>query len=70
MPEFDAKVRKVGDSMGLIIPHRIIEQIGARPGQKIRVVIPAKVDWSRVWGRFRTTAPTESLIEAVRTERD
>ncbi len=68
--EFEATVRKVGDSMGVIIPHRIIEQIEAHPGQKVRVVIPAKVDWSQVWGRLPGGSSTEKLIRRARTARD
>jgi len=56
--------------MGVIIPHRIIEQIEAHPGQKVRVVIPAKVDWSQVWGRLPGGSSTEKLIRRARTARD
>ncbi len=70
MAEFEATVRKVGDSMGVIIPHRIIEQLNAHPGQKVRVVIPTKVDWSGVWGRLPRGRPTEQLIQRTRTGRD
>jgi antitoxin component of MazEF toxin-antitoxin module len=68
--EFDATVRKVGDSMGIIIPHRVVEQIKAHPGQRIRVVIPGKLDWTRIWGRFEPTASTDEMIRRARTERD
>lgn len=68
--EFEATVRKVGDSMGIIIPHRIVDQIKARPGQKIRVVIPAKVDWSKLWGRLHSEVTTDEMIQRARTERD
>jgi antitoxin component of MazEF toxin-antitoxin module len=68
--EFEATVRKVGDSMGIIIPHRIVHQIKARPGQKIRVVIPGKVDWSKIWGRFHSEVSTGEMIRRARTERD
>ena len=67
--EFEATVRKVGDSMGIIIPHRIVAQIKARPGQKIRVVIPGKVDWSKVWGQFHSEVTTDEMIRRARTER-
>jgi len=70
MPEFGATVRRVGDSMGIIIPHRVIEQVQAHPGQKVRVVIPTKVDWSLVWGRLPRGSATEKLIQRARTERD
>ncbi|MCI4368323.1 MAG: hypothetical protein L3K09_01995 [Thermoplasmata archaeon] len=70
MAEFDATVRRVGDSMGIIIPHRVIDQIKVRPGQKVRIVIPSKVDWSKIWGRFRTEESTDALIRKARTQRD
>jgi antitoxin component of MazEF toxin-antitoxin module len=70
MTEFDATVRKVGDSMGILIPHKVVAELNARPGQKIHVVIPGKVDWSRVWGRFHAKESTDDLIRNARTERD
>lgn len=70
MAEFEAKVRRVGDSMGVIIPHRVMTQIGAQPGQRLRIVIPEKVDWSAVWGKFRTREATGKLIHRARTDRD
>jgi hypothetical protein len=68
--EFEATVRKVGDSMGIIIPGRIVSEIKARPGQKIRIVIPGKVDWSKLWGRLHSELSTEEMIRRARTERD
>lgn len=56
--------------MGVIIPHRIITQIGAHPGERVRIVIPEKVDWSPVWGKFRSREATKELIQRARTERD
>lgn len=70
MPEFDATVRRVGDSMGILIPHKVVTELKAHPGQKIHVVIPGKVDWSKVWGKFHTREATEELIRKARTERD
>ena len=70
MTEFAATVRKVGDSMGIIIPHRVVEQIKARPGQRIRVVILGKIDWSEIWGRFQAKGATDEMIRQARTDRD
>jgi hypothetical protein len=70
MAEFDATVRRVGTSVGVIIPHRVVSQIRARPGQKIRIVIPEKVDWSGVWGKLRLQEDTDALIRRARTDRD
>jgi antitoxin component of MazEF toxin-antitoxin module len=70
MAEFDATLRRVGTSMGVIIPHRVLSQIGAHPGQRIRIVIPEKVDWTTLWAKLRTRAATDELIRGARTDRD
>ena len=70
MTEFEATVRKVGDSMGILIPAGVVKQLNAKPGTRIHVVIPRKVDWSRIRGKFRSRTPTDELIRASRTERD
>ncbi|MCI4355863.1 MAG: hypothetical protein L3K18_01800 [Thermoplasmata archaeon] len=70
MAEFEATVRRVGDSIGIIIPHRIVEQVQARPGQTVRIVIPGKVDWSKIWGRLPTEDSTGEMIRTARSERD
>jgi len=70
MPEFDATVRRVGDSMGILIPAGVIKELNAKPGTTIHVVVPRKVDWSGIRGRFRSKLSTEELIRATRTERD
>jgi hypothetical protein len=56
--------------MDIIIPHRVVEQIKARPGQKVRIVIPGKVDWSKIWGRLHAEESTEEMIQRARTPRD
>ncbi len=68
--EFDATVRKVGDSMGVLIPAGVVKELRARPGTKIHIVIPRKVDWSKIRGKFRSETPTDELILDARTERD
>ncbi len=37
---FEAKVRRVGNSLGVIIPSEIIEEMGFHKGDIIRVAIP------------------------------
>lgn len=70
MTEFDATVRKVGDSMGILIPAGVVKELRAKPGTKIHIVIPRKVDWSKIRGTFHSKTPTDELILAARTERD
>lgn len=70
MVEFEAKLRKVGDSVGILIPHQVLVQMNRKPGQTIQVVIPERVDWSGIWGKFRSRTDTDALIARARTERD
>jgi len=37
---FQAKLRKIGNSIGLIVPSHIIEALGFRRGDTVNVVIP------------------------------
>lgn len=39
---FDAKLRRIGNSVGVIIPNKIIEAEGYRQGETIHVSLPAK----------------------------
>ena len=70
MPEFEATLRRVGDSIGLLVPHEVIEELGTSAGAKVRVVIPPRVNWTRLWGKLETKAATDDLIRRARTERD
>jgi hypothetical protein len=70
MPEFEARLRRVGDSIGVLIPHRVIEELGAKVDQRIRIVGPPKVDWSGTWGLFHSKRGTGELLRSARTRRD
>lgn len=37
---FEAKLRKIGNSLGIIIPSEIIEEMGFHKGDKIHLAIP------------------------------
>jgi antitoxin component of MazEF toxin-antitoxin module len=37
---FESKLRRVGNSLGVIIPSKIIEEMGFRKGDMIQVAIP------------------------------
>jgi antitoxin component of MazEF toxin-antitoxin module len=63
-------VRKVGDSLGILIPSRVVQELNARPGQALHVVLPPRVDWTDLWGKLRTRATARALLERTRTERD
>lgn len=56
--------------MGILIPHHIIEELGVKPRQRIHVVVPQKIDWSDIWGRFDSKSTTDRLLKSARTRRD
>ncbi|MGA8303529.1 MAG: hypothetical protein WA691_05185 [Thermoplasmata archaeon] len=70
MPEFEARLRRVGDSMGVLIPHRVVEELGVKVNQKIRIVVPPIIDWSETWGNFKSQKSTDELLRSARTKRD
>ena len=70
MPEFEATLRRVGDSVGLLVPHEVVQELGARPGSKVHVVIPPPVRWNRIWGKFAPEESTDDLIRQARTAHD
>ena len=37
---FEARLRKIGNSLGILVPSQIIEGLGFRKGDVIHVVIP------------------------------
>lgn len=70
MIEFDATIRKVGDSLGMTIPKEVVKKNRLRENQKVKVRIPAPVDLTPVFGKFKCDVPTEDLIAKARTDRD
>ncbi len=70
MAEFEAIPRRIGSSIGVIIPKEVVKQLGIKANRKVRVSIPERMDWSDIWGKFKSDTPTEELLRKARTERD
>lgn len=70
MAEFEAVPRRIGSSIGVIIPKEVVRRLGIKANRKVRVSIPEKMDWSDIWGKFSSETPTGELIRKARTERD
>ena len=63
-PAFDAKVRPIGDSFGVIIPKRVLEGLGASSGDTVRVsLLPdrkkALEELRKLRGSLKTLPPFE-----------
>lgn len=70
MPEFEASLRKVGDSIGVLIPHEVVREIDGEPGLRVRIIIARPIDWSGLWGKLAVRTPTAELVRRARTARD
>lgn len=70
MAEFEAVPRRIGSSIGVIIPKEVAKRLGIRANRKVRISIPEKMDWSDIWGKFQSDTPTQELIRKARTGRD
>lgn len=70
MAEFEATPRRIGSSIGIIIPRDVVKRLGIRANRKVRVSIPEKMDWSDIWGKLQCATSTEELLRRARTERD
>ena len=70
MAEFEGVARKIGDSIGILIPRDVVKKANIRPKKKVRIVIPETIDWSKIWGQFHSEVPTQELLRRARTERD
>ncbi len=39
---FEAKLRRIGNSLGIIIPSEVLDELGYGQGDNVRVMIPLK----------------------------
>lgn len=67
MAEIEAKTRKIGGSVGIILPKSIVEKEGIKPNQTIRVEIKRQVKVKDVFGMFPNWKPdTQKLKDEAR----
>ncbi|MEE9568427.1 MAG: hypothetical protein V3W37_03495 [Candidatus Binatia bacterium] len=65
---FEAKVRKIGNARGVIIPRDVLEKIHAMEGDKIQLMIPITKTrrlkaLRQISGRYRKAAPLKREYE-------
>ncbi len=68
MVEIQAKTRKWGSSIGVVIPKEVVEEAGIRPNEKIVIEIKKRVKVKDVFGMFpewkRSTQEIKDEIRA------
>ncbi|HLD75421.1 MAG TPA: AbrB/MazE/SpoVT family DNA-binding domain-containing protein [Candidatus Norongarragalinales archaeon] len=61
-----AKVRKWGNSLGLVLPKEVVDAEGIKENQEIDFYIPKKVDLSKVFGTLKTKMTGQAFKDSVR----
>ncbi len=69
METFVAKTRKVGNSLGLLIPGETVERERISVGQEVRVNLSSKPG-RNIFGRFKDLYTQEELDEFVKENKD
>ena len=67
MTEIECKTRKIGGSIGIILPKEAVEREGIKPDQNIVVEIKKQVKVKDVFGMFPDwKTPTQKLKDEAR----
>jgi antitoxin component of MazEF toxin-antitoxin module len=68
MESFDTMTRKVGNSVGVLIPAEAVEREKITPGREVRVTIATKVP-EDIRGRFKGLWSAKDLDEMVEEDK-
>ena len=67
MTEIECRTRRLGGSIGIIIPKDIVKKEGIRANQSIKVEIKKRPKAKEIWGLFpEWKTPTQKLKDEAR----
>lgn len=66
MMETISKIRKWGNSFGVLVPKELIEKENFKLNEEVVVRLEKKMDISKVFGILKTKRTTENLIKEIR----
>jgi len=69
MEVFTTTTRKVGNSVGVLIPKEILKKERLTEGGEVRISISSIID-EGLFGRFKDRLSTESLDDFIRENKD
>ena len=65
--EIECKTRKIGGSLGIIIPKEVVEEEGIKPNQSIKIEIRSRPKAREIWGLFpNLKTPAQKLKDEAR----
>ncbi len=66
MAQFKAIVKRWGNSLGVVLPKGVIAETKIKPGQEVEVILPKKVDLSKIFGTLKDwKKPTQKIMEEI-----
>jgi antitoxin component of MazEF toxin-antitoxin module len=69
MESFTATTRKVGNSVGVLIPKEVLEKENLQEGGQVRISIAPKMD-ENLFGRFKGRFSIDDLDDFVAENKD
>ncbi len=68
MLEAELKVRRWGNSLGVVLPNEIVKKNGLKEGSTLQVLVPEskKRDLSEIFGSFRFKKSAQQLKNEMR----
>ena len=70
MIEIKSKLRKWGNSLGIVVPQKVIEKENAKEGDEVIVLLSKEKDnvLKEMFGTFKFKKPVEKLMKEVDKE--
>ncbi|MFA4819443.1 MAG: AbrB/MazE/SpoVT family DNA-binding domain-containing protein [Candidatus Aenigmatarchaeota archaeon] len=71
MSELEGRIKKWGNSFGVIIPNEIIRKENLKDGQKVEIILrkPSKINMNKVFGSLKDwKKPTSRILKVVDKE--
>lgn len=69
MPEVESRIRKWGNSFGVVIPNEVMKKEKLKEGQKVGILILKKADvLKRTFGTLKLKKSAQEIKDEIRAE--
>ncbi|MBI2654030.1 AbrB/MazE/SpoVT family DNA-binding domain-containing protein [Candidatus Woesearchaeota archaeon] len=67
MEQFEAVLKKWGNSLGITIPSEVIKEEKIKPNEKINVLVfkDSKKEFNEIFGTLKLKMPTQKAMEEI-----
>ncbi len=64
--EIEVETKRIGGSLGIIIPHNVVEMENIKPKEKIVIELKRAHTVGDIFGKIKWTKTTEEMMKEVR----